>query len=120
MIIAFPTAGTDLTASLDGRFGRAPRFLLVDDATGAIQVLENSGNVEATQGAGIQSAQAVIAAGAQVLVSGHCGPKAFQVFQAAGTRLLQAEPALLSDLLEKVRKSELPEMKGPDRAGHAA
>jgi predicted Fe-Mo cluster-binding NifX family protein len=119
MKIAFPATGSDLSCMLDGRFGRSPRFVVVDSESGALEVLENAGNVEASQGAGIQSAQAVIAAGVQVLVCSHCGPKAFKVFQAAGTRILQAEPAALSDLLDKFRNGELPEMKGPDKAGHA-
>jgi len=119
MKIAFPATGSDLSSFLDGRFGRATRFLIVDSDTGSFDILENNGNAEASQGAGIQSAQAVIAAGAQVLVSSHCGPKAFKVFQAAGIPILQAQPELLSDLLDKFRNGGLAEMNGPDKAGHA-
>jgi predicted Fe-Mo cluster-binding NifX family protein len=119
MKIAFPATGSDLTCMLDGRFGRSPWFLVVDSETGAFQALENTGNVDASQGAGIQAAQAVIATEADILVCSHCGPKAFKVFQAAGTRILQAEPATLSEVLDRFRKGELPEMEGPDKAGHA-
>lgn len=119
MKIAFPATGTDVSCLLDGRFGRAPRFLVVDTETNSYQTIENDGNADASQGAGIQSAQAVIAAGATVLVSSHCGPKAFKVFHAAGVRILQADIAPISDLMDKFRLGVLPQMQGPDKAGHA-
>lgn len=119
MKIAFPATGTDLSCTLDGRFGRAPRFLIVDSDTGTFEALENNGNADASQGAGIQSAQAVIAAGARILVSSHCGPKAFKVFQSAGVKILQADIAPISELMDNFLQGALPEMQGPDKAGHA-
>ncbi|HQF55671.1 MAG TPA: NifB/NifX family molybdenum-iron cluster-binding protein [Fibrobacteria bacterium] len=119
MKIAFPATGTDLSCLLDGRFGRAPRFLVVDSETNSYQTIENDGNADASQGAGIQSAQAVIAAGATAVVSVHFGPKAFQVFEKAGIKTLQADIAPISDLMDKFRQGVLPRMQGPDKAGHA-
>ena len=118
MMIAFPTAGTDLSDPLDARFGRAARFLLVDTETGAVRAVENAENAEAPQGAGIQAAQTILGSGAKILVSAHVGPKAFRVLQAAGARVFQADPAPLSGLLEAWRRGELPEMSAPDRTGH--
>lgn len=118
MMIAFPSKGSDLDAFLDGRFGRSPRFLLVDSETGAWEPLENGDNVGASQGSGIQSAQTVIGAGAQVVVSNHCGPKAFKVLQAAKIPLLQCDPGPIREILEAYRAGKLREMEAPDRTGH--
>lgn len=119
MKLAFPAAGSDLTSLLDGRFGRAARFLIVDSDSGAFELVENSSNAGASQGAGIQSAQAVVASGAEALVSTHCGPKAFKVFQVAGIPVLQAPIATIAELLGKFKAGELANMTGPDNAGHA-
>lgn len=118
MKIAFPTSGFDLDSSLDGRFGRAARFLLVDPETGAVELLENGRNVDAAQGSGIQSAQAILAAGAGILVSTHCGPKAFKVLQAAKIPVLRCDPGPIRGILEQYRAGTLQKMEGPDRAGH--
>ncbi len=55
MKIAFTTAGEDLQAALDRRFGRAPGFLVVDTATESCEYVANTQNLNAAQGAGIQS-----------------------------------------------------------------
>lgn len=117
MKIAFPSTGRDLSATLDDRLGRAGMFLIVDDRDGSYKVLENIGNADAEQGAGIQSAQALIEAGAQAVVASHCGPKAFKVFETAGVSVHQAAVAPLQDLLEAHRRGELPVMAGPRKGG---
>ena len=117
MKIAIPTNGRNLDSSLDGRFGRAERFLIVDSETDAFVAIEND-QKEASQGAGIQSAQAVIGASAQALVSSHCGPKAFKVLQAAKVPVLQCDIGSIRDILAQVRAGTLVELGGPDRAGH--
>jgi predicted Fe-Mo cluster-binding NifX family protein len=87
MKIAFTTSGTDLNAPLDSRFGRAPKFLIYDVETSAFEVVDNQQNLNAAQGAGIQSAETVARLGAKAVVTGHCGPKAFRVLAAAGIRI---------------------------------
>jgi predicted Fe-Mo cluster-binding NifX family protein len=118
MKIAFPTSGNDLDATLDDRLGRAPGFLLVDDATGTFETISNAANADAEQGAGIQSAQRLLDAGAHAVVASHCGPKAFKVLEAAGIAVHQAEVAPLRELLDSFHRGELPVMAGPRRGGH--
>ncbi|HNY32137.1 MAG TPA: NifB/NifX family molybdenum-iron cluster-binding protein [Fibrobacteria bacterium] len=119
MKLAFPVVGTDLSSPLDGRFGRAPRFLIVETDSNAFTVLENARNTDASQGAGIQSAQVVIGSGAAALVTSHCGPKAFKVFQSAKFPVLQSPIAPVSELIEQFKAGSLKEMTAPDNAGHA-
>ena len=91
MKIVFTTSGTDLDAPLDRRFGRAPRFLVYDLDARTFEVVENAQNLNAAQGAGIQSAETVARLGAKAVVTGHCGPKAFRVLRTAGVAILTSD-----------------------------
>ena len=88
MRIAVPSQGEDLTADVDMRFGRATQFLIVDTETMAFEIVLNSQNLDLPQGAGIQTAQNVIAYKPEVVLAGNCGPKAFRVLKAAGVEVV--------------------------------
>jgi len=118
MKAVFSTSGEILDAPLDPRFGRAPRLLVVDTETEAASVVDNTHNLQAVQGAGIQSAQAVARAEAECLVTGHCGPKAFRVLQAAGIRVYTSEAPTVRAALGQLLAGELTELSAPDVAGH--
>jgi predicted Fe-Mo cluster-binding NifX family protein len=83
MKIAVTSQGTQLDSQVDPRFGRAPYILIVDTNTFDFEVLDNKENANAFKGAGIQAAAMVNDKGASVLLTGYCGPKAFQVLNAA-------------------------------------
>jgi predicted Fe-Mo cluster-binding NifX family protein len=55
MRIAISSQDKDLNANLDPRFGRAAYFIIVDPETMAFEVVENSQNLNLSQGAGIQA-----------------------------------------------------------------
>ena len=120
MKIAFSTSGADLNAPLDSRFGRAAKFLVYDTETASLAVLDNQQNLNAAQGAGIQSAQAVAAGGAQALVTGHCGPKAFRVLAAAGIKVYTSDAPTVAAALELFRDGKLKESVAADVEGHWA
>lgn len=83
MKIAVTSQGTDLDAQVDPRFGRAAYILVVDSETFAFEVLDNKENANALKGAGIQAGAMVNDKGAEVLLTGFCGPNAFKVMKAA-------------------------------------
>jgi predicted Fe-Mo cluster-binding NifX family protein len=120
MKIAFSTSGADLDAPLDSRFGRAAKFLVYDTETASFAVVDNAQNLNAAQGAGIQSAQNVAATGAQALVSGHCGPKAFRVLAAAGLKVYTSDAPTVAAALELFREGKLKESISADVEGHWA
>ncbi len=120
MKVAFTTTGTDLGAPLDERFGRAPRFLVYDVDSGAIEVIGNRAGVEASGGAGIQAAEAIARSGARSLVTGHCGPNAFRVLAAAGIQVYPSSAATVEEALEAFRAGRLEEARGADVPGHWA
>jgi predicted Fe-Mo cluster-binding NifX family protein len=118
MKIAFSTSGQGLDALLDSRFGRCARFVVYDLELHSLVQVENSQNLQAAQGAGIQAAEIVLNAGADVLVSGHCGPKAFKVLRAGGVRVYNAQVLPLVRLLEMYNAGLLSEALVADVEGH--
>lgn len=120
MKIAFTTSGTGPDAPLDGRFGRAPCFLVYDLEGDAWRLLDNAQNLGAAQGAGIQAAEAVVRAGAKAVVTGHCGPKAFRVLAAAGVAVYNSDAATVTAALADYRAGRLVPAGGADVEGHWA
>ncbi len=118
MKIAFTSTGCDLEAALDPRFGRAAKFIVCDLDTGGFEAVDNSQNLNAAQGAGIQAAETVARLGATALVTGHCGPKAFRVLRAAGIKIYNTDAQTVATALEKFRRNELVEASGADVEGH--
>jgi predicted Fe-Mo cluster-binding NifX family protein len=87
--IAVTAESPDLDARIDPRFGRAAGFLVVDPDTMAFDYVDNGSTQVMAQGAGIQAAQIVAGTGADVLLTGFVGPKAFQALSAAGIAIGQ-------------------------------
>jgi predicted Fe-Mo cluster-binding NifX family protein len=120
MKIACATSGLDLDAPLDSRFGRALKFLIYDTETKAFTLVDNQQNLNAAQGAGIQSAQTVAASGAQVLIAGHCGPKAYRVLDAANIKVYTTTTGTVAEALALYQEGKLIESSAADVEGHWA
>ena len=87
MKLAVSASGPDLSSDVDPRFGRCPYFLFVDSDSMDFEAIENP-NISSASGVGIQSAQLVAEKGAQAVLTGSCGPNAFQTLQAAGIEVI--------------------------------
>jgi len=118
MKIVFTTSGDSLSSPLDSRFGRAPKFLVYDLDSETFEVIDNQQNLNAAQGAGIQSAETVARSGAKSLVTGHCGPKAFRVLLAAGIKVYTTDALTVAAALKQYRTGKLTEAKAADVEGH--
>ncbi|GAB6270705.1 MAG: NifB/NifX family molybdenum-iron cluster-binding protein [Smithella sp.] len=118
MKIAITTSGNDLNAPLDGRFGRAPMFLIYDSEAKTFEVVGNEQNLNAAQGAGIQSAQNIAHLGVKALITGHCGPKAFRVLAAAGIKIYNTSAATVNEALDLYLAGKLTEAASADVEGH--
>ena len=120
MKIAFTTSGEDLKSPLDSRFGRAAKFLIYDLDSKTFEVVDNAKNLNAAQGAGIQSAETVARLGAKALVTGHCGPKAFRVLSAAGIKIFNTGASTVAEALEEYRAGKLVQANSADVESHWA
>ena len=103
---------------MDPRFGRAARFLIYDLEEGTFELIDNAQNLGAAQGAGIQSAETVLRAGADALVTGHCGPKAFRVLSAAGIAIYNTQLETVAAALAAYQAGELRAAESADVEGH--
>ncbi len=120
MRIAISCKGRTLTDEVDPRFGRAAAFLLIDTETGASETIDNRQNLDAAQGAGIQAAQTVAKRGAEVVMAGHCGPKAFRTLAAAGIRVIVGVEGTVTEALKEFCEGRLEPACAPDTEGHWA
>lgn len=116
MKLAFSTSGDSQAAVLDARSGRAPKFLVYDLEVQSFEVIDNHQNLEAAQGAGIQTTQNIVVIGAAAIVTGHCAPKAFRVLQASGIKVFHSEADTVAVNLAKAlmlasKRVGLPQMR---------
>ena len=101
MKIAVSSRGPQLTSEVDPRFGRASYILIVDSETSEFEILNNSLNANAFKGAGIQAATMVCDKGAKVVMTGYCGPKAFEVLSAADIKVVNDVSGSVSEAIDR-------------------
>jgi predicted Fe-Mo cluster-binding NifX family protein len=118
MKIAITTAGNDLNAAIDTRFGRAPQFLIYHSKTGAYSIKENTQNLNAAQGAGIQSATTLANEQVDCVITGNCGPKAYATLDAAGIKVYTCADATVGEAIERLKRGELKPSDEANVEGH--
>jgi predicted Fe-Mo cluster-binding NifX family protein len=122
MKIAISIAGNKLESTFDPRFGRAAAFCLVDSHSGQWSSHENPA-LAASGGAGVQAAQFVAKLGAQAVISGAYGPKAFDALSPAGIDMYLAptnEPLSAADVLALFKAGKLSRAEAASHEGHHA
>ena len=118
MKVAVSSSGTNLDSPLDPRFGRASYFLIVDTDTLGFEVKVNDQNMNLPQGAGIQAGKTVADCGVEALITGNCGPKAYNVLQAAGIKVVTGVNGSVKEVVEKFKNSAPEYSQGPNVDGH--
>lgn len=118
MRVAITSTGTGLDSNLDPRFGRAAYFIIADPETMKFDVVENSQNLNLPQGAGIQAGKIIADNKVDVLVTGHCGPKAFKVLQNAGVKIMTGAHGKVTDVIGQFKDGELKISSEADVEGH--
>lgn len=118
MKVAVTAKGTALTDEVDPRFGRAPYILIVDVETMEYEAFDNSENVNAFKGAGIQAATMVADKGAEVLLTGFCGPNAFRTVQAAGMKVVNDVSGTVQDAVLSFKEGAVSYSDSANVEGH--
>jgi predicted Fe-Mo cluster-binding NifX family protein len=118
MKIAVTAKGEGLSAEVDERFGRAACFVLYDTETKTASTVDNGQSVNAAQGAGIQAAETIARAGAQCLLTGHCGPKAFRTLSSAGIRIYNGAAGTVAQAIAAFEQGRLAQASAADVDGH--
>lgn len=117
MKIAVTSVGPAPDSQVDPRFGRAACFVLVDTETLEFAAVENAG-AAAGGGAGVNAAKAVIDAGAEVVLTGNCGPNAERALKAAGVKLFTGVSGTVAEAIEQYKAGKLAEAAGPSVPSH--
>ncbi len=103
MKLVITAQGPTLDSPVDPRFGRARYFLLVDSDTGSFTAHDNVQNLNAAQGAGIQAAQTAVELGAEAVLTGNVGPKAFATLQAGQVAVYPDATGTVREAVEQWR-----------------
>jgi predicted Fe-Mo cluster-binding NifX family protein len=105
MKIAVSASGNTLESLIDPLFGRCPFFIIVDPERMRFEAFENP-NVTVND-AGIKSARFVASKGAEIVITGNCGPKAVQKLSEAGIEIIVGLMGTIRQVVETYKKGSL-------------
>jgi len=117
MKIAISSVGTILDAQVDPRFGRCAYFIIIDPDTMQFEAVDNS-NAAAGGGAGIATAQMIAGKGVETVLSGNCGPNAYEVLSKANIKVISGVSGVIKDVVENYRNGKYEASDKPNVAGH--
>ena len=117
MRVAVSATSPTLDADIDPRFGRCQYFIIADPDTMEFETLENSGSM-AGGGAGISTAQTIAGKGIEAVLTGNCGPNAYQVLSAAGIKVFTGVVGKVQDAIEGYKLGKFKASSQPNVPGH--
>jgi predicted Fe-Mo cluster-binding NifX family protein len=117
MRIAITSTGPSLDAEVDPRFGRCRYFIIIDPETREFEVIDNE-NVMAAGGAGIASGQTIAGKGVKAVLTGNCGPNAYQVLSAAGIQVIAGVSGKIEEAVEAYKSGRLQGTSQPTVRAH--
>jgi predicted Fe-Mo cluster-binding NifX family protein len=118
MKIAVSVSENRLEAPVEQRFGRSRWFLIYNLDSDTYEFIENIQQLNAPQGAGIQSAGAISREGVEAVITGHMGPKAFKVLKAAGVDVYLKEAGTIQEAVDNYKAGKLTKLQTPNVEGH--
>ncbi len=118
MKVAISAEAPNLDAQVDPRFGRCSYFVIVDPETMSFEAIENSSS-GAAGGAGIATGQLIASKGVEVVLTGNCGPNAYQTLTAAGIKIITGATGRVRDALEQYRTGQSEGISQPNVGLHA-
>ena len=117
MKIAVTSTGPTIDDNVEARFGRCPYFLIIDTDTMQLEAIENP-NIALGGGAGIQSAQLMSEKGVTTVLTGNCGPNAFNVFGQAGIQVIVGVSGSVRNAVEQFKTGIFSSASGPNVSSH--
>jgi len=118
MKIGITAQANEMSSEIDLRFGRAKFLLVVDTETGDFEVHDNQLNLNAVQGAGIQTGQNIANLGVEAVITGNVGPNAFKTLSAANVKIFLAEKQTVQDAIDSFKAGDLKEVNQANVEGH--
>ena len=118
MKVAVTAQGNELSSEIDLRFGRAKWLIVVDTETGDFEGHNNVVNLNAVQGAGIQTGQNIANLGVEAVITGNVGPNAFKTLNVAGVKIFLAEKQTVQEAINSFKAGKLKEVNQANVEGH--
>jgi len=113
MKIAISSTAPTLDAEIDPRFGRCQYFVVVDPDTMQFEGIENSSAANAG-GAGIATAQTIAGKDIEAVLTGNCGPNAYQVLEGAGIKVITGVSGNIKKAAEDYKAGRFQPTTGPN------
>jgi predicted Fe-Mo cluster-binding NifX family protein len=117
MKIAISSTGKTSESMIDPRFGRCQYFIYADTETLGFETVDNPG-LTVSEGAGIATAQAIANRGVEAVLTGSCGPNAYQVLNAAGIKVVTGVAGKIKDAIEGYKLGKFETSSQPNVPGH--
>jgi predicted Fe-Mo cluster-binding NifX family protein len=118
MKVAVTSQGRELSSEVDPRFGRARKLIVVDTETGQFQAHDNTVNLHAVQGAGIQTGKNVANLDVDAVITGSVGPNAFKTLSAAKIKVFLADKQTVRQAIDSFKEGKLREVEQANVEGH--
>jgi len=118
MKLIIASSGPRPADRVDPRFGRAPYLVQYDSADESFTALDNSAQAALAQGAGVQAAQTVVGLGAEAVLTGRCGPKAFRILAESGVTVYAGCTGTVQDAVEAWHDGRLEALTAANARAH--
>ena len=118
MKVAVTSQGEELSSEIDPRFGRARWLIVVDTETGKSEAHDNAVNLNATQGAGIQTGQNIDNFNVDAVITGNVGPNAFRTLNVAKVKVFLADKQTVQQAIDLFKEGKLKEVGQANVEGH--
>jgi predicted Fe-Mo cluster-binding NifX family protein len=118
MKVAVTAQQNQLQSPVDQRFGRAKYILVIDTQTNEVTEIDNTINLNAAQGAGIQTGQNIANAGVEAVITGNVGPNAFRTLNAAQIKIYLAQNQTVQQALDMFKQGKLQQVENANVQGH--
>jgi len=118
MKIAITSQGEELTSEIDLRFGRAKYLIVADTETGMFTVHDNQLNLNAVQGAGIQTGQNIANLDVYAVITGNVGPNAFKTLNAANIKIFVSKGQKVEEAIDSYKAGKLQQVEQANVEGH--
>ncbi len=115
--ICVTAQGPTLEAPVDDRFGRCANFIFVDPDTLKFETAPNPGAM-ASGGAGIQAAQFIVDNKAELVLTGHVGPNAYDALNAGGVEVYVGISGTVREAINQFQSNKLTKVSSPTAPAH--
>ena len=117
MKIAISASGPTLDDNVDPRFGRCRYFIILNPETMEFEAVDNL-SAMSSGGAGISAAQVIANRGVDVLMTGNCGPNAYQVLSPAGIQVITGVSQKVRDVVAGYKRGSYTAVQKASVPGH--